>query len=157
MKDKSFISRLIRKILVLSCLAVLFLAIMSMTAFRPDNLGIRNGKLSPLPDSPNCVSSQSEDVAKKMPPLEIDSDEPLKAIASVIENEFPGARLVESDGNYMHFEFTSRLFRFVDDVEFFADGDVVHFRSASRVGYSDMGANRKRIATIGQLLDRGTN
>ena len=154
MKNKNFASRLIRKVVVLSCLVILFLAIMSMTAFRPDGLGVSNGRLAALPDSPNGVSSQTADDAKKLPALEIESGDPLQTIASVVEKNFPRARLVTSAADYQHFEFTSLLFRFVDDVEFFVDGDVVHFRSASRVGYSDMGANRKRIAAIRKLLDR---
>ena len=62
----------------------------------------------------------------------------------------PGAKVVKTDANYLHAEFTSRLMRFVDDVEFLLDdaNNLIHFRSASRIGHSDMGANRKRMETI---------
>jgi len=152
MKEKKFLPRLIRKVLVLSCLAILFLAIMSFTAFRPDNLGAKNGRLAALPDAPNCVSSQTEVEAKQMNPLTFESDRPLEKIKAVLKENFPRARLVESGDDYLHFEFTSLLFRFVDDVEFLVVGKDVHFRSASRVGYSDMGANRKRMEQVRKVI-----
>ncbi len=152
MKERKFLSRLIRKALVLFCLAVLFLAIMSMTAFKPGNLGVKNGRLATLPDSPNCVSSQTDVAEKRLDPLKMNSSQPLERLRAVIEESFPRAQLVDSEEGYLRFEFASLLFRFVDDVEFLFDGRDVHFRSASRVGYSDMGANRARIAKIRKLV-----
>jgi uncharacterized protein (DUF1499 family) len=63
-------------------------------------------------------------------------------------------KIVEESGGYMHAEATSRVFRFVDDVEFLMrpDGQLVDVRSASRVGYSDFGVNRRRIERIRQEL-----
>jgi uncharacterized protein (DUF1499 family) len=63
-------------------------------------------------------------------------------------------RIVKSNEGYVHAEFTSRIFRFVDDVEFVLDSEssVLHMRSASRVGYYDFGANRRRIETLTQSL-----
>lgn len=62
----------------------------------------------------------------------------------------PRTRIVTANENYLHAEFVSALFRFVDDVEFLIDPEagVIHFRSASRVGYSDLGANRRRMEEI---------
>lgn len=70
----------------------------------------------------------------------------LRAVVSAI----PRAKIVTADENYLHVEFTSALFRFVDDVEFFVDREqrVIHFRSASRVGRSDLGVNRQRMQAI---------
>lgn len=67
-----------------------------------------------------------------------------------IVGAMPRARIVEAADNYLHAEFTSALFRFVDDVEFLIDpaAHVIHFRSASRVGYSDLGANRRRMEEL---------
>jgi len=66
----------------------------------------------------------------------------------------PRTRLVEQDGLYLHYEFTSLLLRFVDDVEFLFDSETktVHFRSASRVGYGDFGVNRRRMEDIRRLV-----
>lgn len=65
-------------------------------------------------------------------------------------SEMPRARIVTADDRYLHAEFTSLLFRFVDDVEFLIDSDngIIHFRSASRAGHSDFGVNRKRMEAI---------
>jgi uncharacterized protein (DUF1499 family) len=66
----------------------------------------------------------------------------------------PRTRLVEEDGEYLHYEFTSLLIRFVDDVEFVFDEDskTIHFRSASRIGYGDLGVNRRRMEDIRSSL-----
>lgn len=66
----------------------------------------------------------------------------------------PRTRIVEESENYLRVEFTTAIMRYVDDVEFLIDDSagVVHFRSASRVGYSDMGANRKRMTAFKEAL-----
>ena len=67
----------------------------------------------------------------------------------------PRIKLVEEDGDYLHYEFTSRLLRFVDDVEFVFDDEskIIHFRSASRIGYGDYGVNRDRMEKIRSLVE----
>jgi len=81
---------------------------------------------------------------------------PLERIKAVITKHFPEATLVTEKENYLHYEFTSFIFRFVDDVEFLIDADQqqVDFRSASRVGHSDLGANAKRMRKITSLLEQ---
>jgi uncharacterized protein (DUF1499 family) len=68
--------------------------------------------------------------------------------------EMPRTKIVIVEDNYLHVEFQTAFFRFVDDVEFLIDTEeqVIHFRSASRVGYSDMGVNRRRMERIRQIL-----
>ncbi len=75
-------------------------------------------------------------------------------IKKTVQSTFPRSRLVEESDDYLRYEFTSLIFRFVDDVEFFVDdkAKVVHFRSASRVGHSDLGANRRRMDRITKEL-----
>jgi len=65
-----------------------------------------------------------------------------------------GAAVISSNDNYLYCEFTTPLFRFVDDVEFLIDHDkrLIHFRSASRSGYDDMGTNRRRMEEIRRLF-----
>ena len=72
-----------------------------------------------------------------------------------IVRSLPRTRLVEENETYLHYEFTSLLLRFVDDVEFvFDDGTkTIHFRSASRTGYSDLGVNRRRMEEIRKLVE----
>ena len=118
-------------------------------------LGVQNGRLRPCPSSPNCVSTQSDDPARRMEALswrgaKADAKRRLlEVIASM-----PRARVVSDEGDYIHAEFRSRLFRFVDDVEFLFDDakEVIHFRSASRVGHSDLGVNRKRMERIAKAF-----
>ena len=118
---------------------------------RPNNLGVRDGKLAPCPSTPNCVCSQSEDAGHKIEPLtykstpEVAFTQLKQAIASQ-----PRTKIITESPNYLYAEFTSAIMKFVDDVEFYLDEDakVIHVRSASRLGQSDLGVNRKRIETI---------
>jgi uncharacterized protein (DUF1499 family) len=73
-----------------------------------------------------------------------------KALLKATIGSLPRTKLVEEDGDYLHYEFTSLLIRFVDDVEFvFDEGTkIIHFRSASRIGYGDLGVNRRRMEDI---------
>lgn len=66
--------------------------------------------------------------------------------------KLPRTRVVKADQLYLHIEFTSLIFRFVDDVEFLRDdaNRCIHFRSASRIGHSDLGVNRRRMELIQQ-------
>jgi len=114
-------------------------------------LGLHNGKLSKCPKKPNCVSTQASDRKKKMSPLPFHGDiDKSKQILLTILNSIKRSRLVADQFNYIHLEFRSALFGFVDDVEFFFDeqSDAIQFRSASRVGSYDLGVNRKRMSTI---------
>ena len=113
--------------------------------------GIIQGTLSPCPNSPNCVSSQSSDPSHFIEPLTYhDSQTQARARLLKIIESMPRTQIVSNIDKYLHVEFTSLIFRFVDDVEFlFEEGkNLIHVRSASRVGYSDLGMNRKRIETI---------
>ena len=108
------------------------------------------------PSSPNCVSTQAQDDGHAIAPFRYrksraEAKESLKAIVQAM----PRTRLVDEDEAYLHYEFTSLLLRFVDDVEFLFDDEskTIHFRSASRTGYGDFGVNRKRMEEIRLLVD----
>jgi uncharacterized protein (DUF1499 family) len=114
--------------------------------------GVMSGRtLSPCPSSPNCVSTQTTDEGHAITPFRYkkpcaEAKEVLKAAIATL----PRTKLVEEDESYLHYEFTSLLLRFVDDVEFLFDDDTktIHFRSASRTGYSDLGVNRQRMEQV---------
>ena len=110
-------------------------------------------RLASCPGSPNCVSSQAESPAQKIQPFPLKTNgvHTLPALRRLIE-KLPGVRVVETEPDYFRAEFSSRILRFVDDVEFLLDPEeqVVHVRSASRTGYWDFGANRKRVERIRQ-------
>jgi uncharacterized protein (DUF1499 family) len=118
---------------------------------RPDDLGVRDGKLKACPDSPNCVLSQSQDDAHRIEPISY-SGECTIAKAQLLDviRTMEGTSIVVDQPNYIYVEFRTPGLQFVDDVEFYIDDEakVVHFRSASRLGYSDLGLNRRRMEEI---------
>ena len=114
-------------------------------------VGLNNGHLSACPSSPNCVISQDGDEEHAVEPIAYDGDrssvkEALLKVLSVV----PRTEVIEDTDNYIRTESTSRIFKFVDDAEFyFPEGEnVIQVRSASRVGESDLGVNRRRIEQI---------
>ena len=131
---------------------VIGMFVLSFTASRPTNLGVNSeGRLADVPSSPNCVSTQTADQSHWIAPLEF-SGPPNDALARLLEviANMPGSKVISRDKHYVYVEFTSTFFRFVDYVEFLMEPETnqIHFRSASRVGHSDLGANRKRMETI---------
>ncbi|WP_199301570.1 DUF1499 domain-containing protein [Microcoleus vaginatus] len=118
---------------------------------RPANIGIQSGKLAACPSSPNCVSSFSQDAEHKIEPLGYTSSqsEAMVKLQGAIES-YGKTKIITATDNYLYAEFTSALMGFVDDVEFLVDDEakVIHVRSASRLGESDMGVNRSRIEAI---------
>jgi len=125
-------------------------------AGKPSGLGVTEGKLSPCPDSPNCVCSQETRASHRIAPLKF-NDEPDAAFARLIAilEEWPRAEIVKRTENYLHVEFTTPILRFVDDAEFLLSEEesAIHMRSAARVGYSDMGKNRTRLEQIRDEFD----
>ncbi len=114
-------------------------------------LGAVEGRLAACPESPNCVGSQSQDPRSHIEPLGFSgTPESANARIQAAIASFPRSRLARQTPDYLHFEFRSLVCRFVDDVEFLIDANagVVHVRSASRLGYSDLGANRRRVEAI---------
>ena len=121
-------------------------------------LGIDSGKLKPCPDTPNCVSSQAADEQHFIEPILLTAtpDETRDIILKTLD-EFSRVKVIQTQADYIHAEFTSMIFRFVDDVEFYfpaSESGVVRIeiRSASRVGRSDLGVNRKRVEAIREKI-----
>ena len=116
------------------------------------NVASAESKLTPCPDKPNCVSSldtenESHHVAAF--PIILDINTSFKVLKGIIA-DMPRTKLVKDQQDYLAFTFTSLIFRFVDDVEFEFDPQKqqIEVKSASRVGYSDLGVNRKRVKII---------
>ena len=109
--------------------------------------------MTPCPDSPNCVSTQSKREKQAMEPLPYlqTREKSRERILSILKS-MKRAKIVKLTESYLHVEFRTALWRFVDDVEFFFDDKarVVHFRSASRTGYYDFGLNRRRMKEISE-------
>ena len=133
--------------LILLVIATLFvLGFMSKSG---EPTGLVEGRLSQCPDKPNCVCSEFRaDADHFVEPLAISSEaaaDVMTLLVSVIR-EMGGTIRQEKD-NYLAATFTSAIFRFVDDLEIRIDreNNLIHLRSASRVGYRDRGVNRERI------------
>ena len=144
---------MLKKVLAICGASILFLG---CAGKRPVDLGIADGKLKACPESPNCVSSRSADEEHGIDPLawEASSSEAIAKLKEIILS-MDGASIVTETDDYLHAEFKSALWGFVDDVEFQLDGEnkIIHVRSASRVGYSDLGVNRERIEAIRAKLN----
>ena len=118
---------------------------------RPGDLGLKEGRLRPCPASPNCVSSEAGTPAEKqVAPLQAPGGRSEMARLEAVVASWPRTAIITRSADYLHAESTSRLMRFVDDVEFRFDStaNVIHVRSASRLGESDLGVNRKRVEGI---------
>lgn len=113
---------------------------------KPNNLGVKDGKLAPCPGTPNCVNSQSQNSDAAISPLPLVTIAQIKSVVEAMER----TKIIQETEDYLYAEFKSKLMGFVDDVEFYRDREagVVHVRSASRLGQSDLGVNRKRVETI---------
>lgn len=132
----------------------------------PSDLGVRDGKLKAPSNRPNSVSSQTalwpghpRAAYAQIAPLALvggDGPATLAKIRQLVDST-PGARVVLAQGDYLRCEFSTPLMRYTDDVEFWLDrsAGVVHLRSASRLGYSDRGANRARIEALRARLAAG--
>lgn len=132
------------------------LRLLSIFRGRPGPLGVVEGRLRECPATPNCVCTQSADEGHRAAPLRFSGSAP-EALARLqrILSALPRTRIVEQSENYLRAEAESWLFGFVDDVEFLVDESQgeIHFRSASRLGRSDLGVNRRRMETIRQQFE----
>jgi uncharacterized protein (DUF1499 family) len=141
---------------VLVGLFFISLAVQSAMAKRPTNLGIVEGRLRACPATPNCVCTHDGDEQHQIEPLTFagTSEAAIAKLKAVIEAT-PRTKIVTAESHYLHVEFTTLVMRFVDDVEFMVDPEhkTIHFRSASRVGYSDLSVNRRRMETIRRAFD----
>lgn len=149
--------KLLKKFFIVSLVLLVGLAMLSFTAKAPEGLGVSNGELAQCPDKPNCVSTQTESDEHRMEPVPFQGTavDTLAVIKNVVGELNTRAKLVdEQTPNYLRYEFRSLIFRFVDDVEFYIDDTqkLIHFRSASRVGHSDLGVNRARMEKISSAL-----
>ena len=118
---------------------------------RPTNLGVNSGKLSPCPETPNCVSTQAVDSEHTIPALAMTGtmQQAHNTLISVLD-DLPRTNVVVNNQDYVHVEFHTGIMKYTDDVEFWLDNTtgVIHFRSASRLGVSDLGLNRRRMESF---------
>jgi uncharacterized protein (DUF1499 family) len=159
------------KWMLLAVLAVLVVAVAAIAAGQmgllrgtpPADLGVRDGRLKAPSTTPNSVSSQAmlwpdnpRCEAAQVAPLALlggDGAATMAKLQRVVQAQ-PGAVLVTARPDYLYAQFTTRLMKYTDDVEFWLDpaAGVVQVRSASRLGERDMGANRARVEAVRAAL-----
>jgi uncharacterized protein (DUF1499 family) len=131
-------------------------ALFSLAGTRPANLGVVDGKFAPCPTTPNCVSSQSQEEEHAIAPLSFTAppEEAFNNLKATLAAQ-PRVKILTTTDDYIRTEFTIPIVGFVDDVEFYLDrtANLIQVRSASRLGESDLGVNRKRIETIRTKLE----
>ena len=136
---------------------LILVLIIKVSSPKPSSIGLINNSLAPCPTSPNCVSSlaQPNDDLHYIKPLSF-KDANLIAKQILELKGVSGYQLITHENNYFHFECTTRFMRYTDDLELLISPEekTVHIRSASRLGHSDLGANRKRIEFIRDLITR---
>ena len=125
------------------------LGIFGCAGERPHNLGVQGNVLAACPASPNCVSSQGDDEQHRIAPLTF-SGNPNNAFArlKLVLGQRGDTTIIEEKPGYLRVELRTTFF--VDDGEFLLDlqQSVIQLRSASRLGYSDLGKNRSRMEEI---------
>jgi uncharacterized protein (DUF1499 family) len=157
-KKRSFLSRFLLRGVPLAAAVLLVTALgaswlISWRGRPPAGVGAATGRLADLPASPNAVASYAAGAYPRMEPLPFTgaADAARERLVALLAGQ-PRSRIETAADNYVHATFRSRLFRFVDDVEFLIDpdGGVIHYRAAARMGYSDMGVNQARMEAIRQ-------
>lgn len=115
--------------------------------------GLVDGRLADCGSAPNCASSELEtQPEKRVQPLSATLTQARDAVIAT------GGTITSESDSYISATYMSKLYKFVDDVELRDAGDgTVHIRSASRVGYSDRGVNKTRIALIREALNEPLN
>lgn len=134
---------------------LLYMSALVVYSWQRPELGADGGHLHPCGSKPNCVCSQGSPAERTVAALPIGNLAPAAAFERARDSveSLPRVALITASPGYAHYECSTRLFRFVDDVELLLDAPagVIHIRSSSRVGYSDMGVNRKRVEAIRSL------
>ncbi len=129
--------------------------LLSCSGKRPPNIGVSDARLAPCPSSPNCVSSDDPDSARQVDAFQFSAspEDVWRGIREEIVS-LPRTTIVEETADYIHAECASAVFGFVDDLELHLRPSVglVAIRSASRLGYSDLGVNRRRVQDLREKL-----
>jgi uncharacterized protein (DUF1499 family) len=127
--------------------------LLASCASPPDQVLRHTGTLAPCPGTPNCVCSNPPD--NSIEPFHINGspDQAWQELLNLLEDQ-PDYTIVIKNGGYVHAEARTSLMRFVDDMEFQlrSDENLIAVRSVSRLGLSDLGANKKRLQAIRKAL-----
>ncbi|WP_037071103.1 DUF1499 domain-containing protein [Psychromonas arctica] len=146
---------IVTAIFVVIVIAFFVLGVMSKSGHAP---GLKQGQLQACTSIENCVFSENIDGAENnIQPFAFDGEKAVFLTQLKTSVESMGGKIVDIEDGYIAATFTSAIFGFVDDLELrVSDDHLLHFRSASRVGKSDLGANKKRVEALKLLLQRAS-
>ncbi len=146
---------IVTAVFVVIVIAFFVLGIMSKSGHAP---GLKQGQLQACTSIENCVFSETIDgIDNNIQPFAFDGDKAMFLTQLKTSVESMGGEIVNIEDGYIAATFTSSVFGFVDDLELRVNNDnLLHFRSASRVGKSDLGANKKRVEALKLLLQRAS-
>lgn len=145
-------------VIIIAVLVAAFAAMLTLQNMKaPTHLGHKNGKLAPMPSKPNAVSSQTAQKDKQVEALAYqgNTSQTLAAVTEVLA-AMGNNEIQTQESHYIYTIFTTPTMRYRDDVEILLDEQtqLVHFRSQSRAGYSDMGVNRQRYESFRALYTK---
>ncbi|MCB2299082.1 DUF1499 domain-containing protein [Clostridium tagluense] len=139
---------------VISVMSIIVIYMLIKNNLTPKNLGINNGKLAQMPNKPNAVSSETEEKDKKVEALHFKGNlkDSKDKVIKAIEN-YGNVKIIKNETNYVYVVFATGIMKYHDDVEFYFDESkkLIQIRSASRIGYSDMGLNRERYNKLSEV------
>ncbi len=125
----------------------------------PSKVGMNETKFQPCSVKPNSVSTMASktDGQHYIEPLSYGGglDQAQERLMAVLQ-DMERVTLVKQTPHYWYFSFQTALLKFTDDVEFYfpPKEKIIHMRSASRIGYSDWGVNRKRLELVRDTFER---
>jgi uncharacterized protein (DUF1499 family) len=125
-----------------------YLYILPIIVFVSGNVSAQSLTVNtPCPASPNCVSTLSQDETHHITPYILIPSVNWSEFINFIKSQTQ-AEIISQTNTELHSVFTTKWLRFSDDVLFLKNGQTIHFRSSSRMGYSDMGKNRNRMERL---------
>jgi uncharacterized protein (DUF1499 family) len=135
----------------------LVMSLFACAGTRPASLGIKDGRLAACPSTPNCVSSDAADASHAIAAFTLSAppEQAWQALRAALES-LPRVKIITASEDYLYAECSSAVFGFVDDLEFHLRPslNIIAVRSASRLGHSDFGVNRKRVEKVRDLLTK---
>lgn len=147
--------RILKIFTIGAMLLIAGMPLLSCSGKRPVNIGVSDSGLAPCPASPNCVSSDAGDTSHSISPLQLNvpPNAGWKTARELVAG-LPRTHIVQETSGYLHAECQSALFGFVDDLELHLRPaeNIIAIRSASRLGHSDLGVNRRRVEALRQAL-----
>ena len=97
---------------------------------------------------PNCVNSQSGRGAQASEPIRAGAEQWQALKARIDRQENWDIKVDDSNFIQAIDETPVMRFRYEDQLQFIPDERLIHVRSASQLGLSDLGANANRVETL---------